>query len=66
MYLTQELLEKRIKTPEEITKEIDAVNADQVKLVAKELFKPEGLNLAIIGPYQDEEKLLGLLNIYTQ
>ena len=50
---TRLLLEGEIESPEEIIKKIDAVTLDEVVDVAKELFKPEKLNLALIGPFKD-------------
>lgn len=61
LYLLQEILEEKIKTPPQIIKEIDSVTPDQVKSTAVELFKEQTLNLAIIGPYKDEGGFLNLL-----
>ncbi len=57
----QELLLGKVQTPEEIYKEIDKVTIDDVIRVAKDIFKKEKLNLAIIGPYNDENKWKKLL-----
>jgi predicted Zn-dependent peptidase len=57
----QELLLGKIKTPEEIYKSIDAVTIKEFVKVAKKLFKKENLNLAIIGPYNNEDKWKKLL-----
>jgi predicted Zn-dependent peptidase len=57
----QELLLGKIKTPEEIYKAIDAVTVKDLVKVAKKLFKKENLNLAIIGPYTNENKWKKLL-----
>ncbi len=57
----QEVLLGKIDTPEEVFKGIDKVTIKDVSRVAKELFKKERLNLAIIGPYNSEanfEKIL--------
>ncbi|KKR32753.1 MAG: Peptidase M16 domain protein [Candidatus Gottesmanbacteria bacterium GW2011_GWC2_39_8] len=61
MYGTDELLEGKVRTDDEILAKIDAVTAEDVVRVARDLFKPEKLNLAIIGPFEDEEKLRKLL-----
>jgi len=55
-YATQELLERRILTQEEIFKKIDKVTANDILKVAEDIFKPEKLNLALIGPIKDKEK----------
>ena len=39
------------------------VTAEDVQEVAKEIFKPEKLNLALIGPFEDKEKFEKLLEI---
>jgi predicted Zn-dependent peptidase len=62
-YAAQELLEKRILTPEEIFKKIDKVSREDISKVAKEIFRPEKLNLALIGPFKDKKPLEKLLNI---
>ena len=62
-YGLQELLEKEILTPEEIFKKIDKVSQDDILKVAKDIFKPEKLNLALIGPFQDKNKFQKLLKL---
>jgi len=62
-YAAQELLEKTILTPEEIFKKIDRVTRKDILKVAKEIFKPEKLNLVLIGPFKDKKPLEKLLNI---
>ncbi len=60
-YLYQAILEKNIRDIEEKIKLINKVTANDIQRVAKDIFKPEKLNLAVIGPYKDEEKFLKLL-----
>lgn len=57
----RELLLGSVRTPEEVFSAIDAVSMDEVYSEATRLFKPEGLNLAIIGPYNDQGKFEKLL-----
>ena len=52
----KELLLNKVETPEEIFAAVDAVTMNEVYDEAKRLFKPEGLNLAIIGPYNSQSK----------
>jgi len=59
----QEVLERKIETPEELMKKIDAVAAKEVQGVAREIFVNEGLNLALIGPVKGEKQLLPLLDL---
>ena len=58
----QELFSDKVLTPEEVFKKIDKVTMDEVNFEAKRLFVPERLNLAIIGPYEDDEKFKKLLD----
>ncbi len=53
----------KVRGLEEVLTGIDAVTASDVTRVACDLFKSEKLNLAIIGPHEDREKLLGLLKL---
>jgi predicted Zn-dependent peptidase len=64
-YGLQELMEKNILTPEDKFIKIDAVSAEDIQAVAKDIFVPEKLNLALIGPFQkkDSEKIKELLKI---
>lgn len=56
-----ELFHTGNETPEEVFAKVDKVTVDEVVAEAKKLFKPEKLNLAIIGPFKDEEKFVKLL-----
>jgi len=62
-YGLQEILEKRILTPEEIFKKIDKVSENDIIKVAKDIFRPEKLNLALIGPFKDKERFQKLLKL---
>lgn len=53
----------RIRPLDEIIKGINAVTADDVQRVAKDILLTNKLNLAIIGPHTDKKNLLKLLNI---
>jgi len=59
----QELLEKKIFTAEEIFKKVDKVGQNDILKVAKDIFSPDKLNLAIIGPFKEKEKLQKLLKL---
>ncbi len=52
-YGEQELLENKVLTPEERLAKIDAVTVEQIQQVATELFRPERMNLALIGPFKE-------------
>ncbi len=52
----QELLLGRILDVEEVVEKIEAVTSEQIHELAQELFQPEKLRLAVVGPYQDEDE----------
>jgi predicted Zn-dependent peptidase len=52
----QELLLGRILSVEEVVEKIDTVTVDQVQQMAQNLFKPENLRLAVVGPYEEKEE----------
>ncbi len=58
---SQEATYGEIKTPEEVMEKIEAVTADDVQELAQELFRPDRLNLALIGPYSDPKPFAKLL-----
>lgn len=57
----QELLKKKIDTPEEKIEKIKAVTAQDIKRVANKIFVDKGLNLAVIGPIKDKKPLQKIL-----
>lgn len=62
-YGEQELLENRILTPEERFEKIMAVTREDVMEVAREIVKPEKLNLAVVGPIaEDNEEIKKVLS----
>lgn len=61
-YGYQQAVEKRIKTADEIAKEIRAVTAEDVRALANEIFVPEKTNIAAVGRISDEKELLGSLS----
>ena len=62
-YTSQELLKKKIETPEEVLEKIEKVTAEDIQRVAKDIFVNQKLNLAIIGPFTDKNKFDKLLEI---
>lgn len=54
-YGLQELVKKEIKSLDQIFKEIDQVKAEDILTVSKDIFKPENLNLAAIGPISESQ-----------
>ena len=59
--LSREVLEGKAVEPEEITAGLDAVTAEDVQRVAQDVIASEGMNLALIGPFEDAEPFEKLL-----
>lgn len=57
----QEIIKKKIEEPEALIEKTNRVTAEEIQKLAEEIFVDEKLNLAIIGPYKDEERFLKLL-----
>jgi predicted Zn-dependent peptidase len=53
----------RVRTLEEIKTNIARVTSADLQRVARDIFKTEKLNLAVIGPHANEAKLISLLRI---
>ena len=56
------MLEQRLPNPDEVLGGIDAVKPDDVARVATELLDPDGLRLAVIGPFDDASRFEPLLD----
>jgi predicted Zn-dependent peptidase len=59
--LRREVLERELEEPDEVLRELDAVSAEQVQAVARDLLDGKQLYLAVVGPFDDPmrfEKLL--------
>jgi len=52
---TKKILQDKIETPEEIIKKIETVTVDQIAELAKDIFTPERLNFAMIGPFKEND-----------
>ncbi len=61
-YGLQEILKREIITPADYFAKINKVTMEQVVTVAKDIFRVEKLNLAIIGPFKEKEKFEKLLS----
>jgi predicted Zn-dependent peptidase len=62
-YGMQEVLENKILTPKQIYEKIDKITSEDILKVAKDIFKPSKLNLALIGPFNNKGKFEKLLEI---
>jgi predicted Zn-dependent peptidase len=59
--LRREVLEGRASEPEEVLAGLEAVTAEDVQRLARELIDDEALRLAVIGPFDDAERFEKLL-----
>ena len=59
--LNREVLEGKTLEPEELLAKIDAVTAEDVQRVARDLISKETLHLAVIGPFDDEARFQDVL-----
>ncbi len=60
----QELLTpEEVLTPDGVVEKIDAVTASDVQRVAQKLFDVRKLNLAVVGPFEDEDSLKASLSL---
>jgi predicted Zn-dependent peptidase len=62
-YAKKAALSTKVETPDEILKGISRVSEDGVKRVAKKLFVPGKMNLALIGAYRGSERFEKLLKL---
>jgi predicted Zn-dependent peptidase len=62
-FVDQEVRKKKILMMEEIFKRFDKVTVGDILRVAKEIFQPKKLNLAVIGPHKSSKKLEKLLRL---
>jgi len=62
-YTRQFIVGEELKNPEEFFAEIDKITAEEIKNVAKDIFKNDKLNLAIIGNLEDENDFKGIVKL---
>ena len=59
---SQALMRKEMLTVDEVVERIDCITTDDLHKMANELIVPEGMNMAVVGPFRSStkfEKLLG-------
>lgn len=59
----QEVLKGKVEQPSEILERLCAVTAEDIRNLAREVFKDEGLNMAITGKFKDEEVFRGYFKL---
>ncbi|MBI2627566.1 insulinase family protein [Candidatus Nomurabacteria bacterium] len=62
-YGGQELLKREIDGAQEKAKKIRKVTTSQIQTLAKDIFKNDRLNLALIGPFREKAKFLKILKL---
>jgi predicted Zn-dependent peptidase len=60
-YAQKGVLKEKLMAPEEYFAKLDKVKAEDIRRVAKDIFKNEKLNLAVIGPFQQVEEFTKLV-----
>ena len=60
--LRREVLEGQAVDPAEVIAALDAVSAEDVQRVAREVIGERALHLALIGPFEDGERFARLLD----
>ncbi len=63
-YGVQQIIKNKIQGPEDIFKEVDKIKESDILKTAKDVFCPEKLNLAAIGPLKPPEKFKKILNAF--
>jgi predicted Zn-dependent peptidase len=59
----QEILGDEILTVDDVTAAIDAVTVQDVQRVARDLFRPEWMNLAVVGPFKNDGRFVRALKL---
>jgi predicted Zn-dependent peptidase len=59
--LRSEVLEGSVREPDEVLTGFDDVTAEDIQRVAQDVIRDDGLNLALIGPFDDQERFEKLL-----
>ncbi|MFZ5982118.1 MAG: M16 family metallopeptidase [Patescibacteria group bacterium] len=60
-FIDQEVKERKVMTLPEIIERVESVSREDILRVAKNIFRPEKLNLAVIGPHKETGKIKSLL-----
>jgi predicted Zn-dependent peptidase len=61
--LRDEVLEGRLREPDEVLAGLDAVTLEDVQRVAQDVIREERLNFALIGPFDDPDRFEKLLHL---
>jgi len=61
--LRTEVLEEKLREPDEVLAGLDAVTAEDIQRVAQDIVREERLNFALIGPFDDPDRFQQLLSL---
>ena len=62
-FIDQEMHKEKILSPKEVFARIDAVTTKDILRVAKNIFKKEKINLAIVGPHKNDKQIAELMKL---
>ncbi|BCX15862.1 MAG: peptidase M16 [Candidatus Parcubacteria bacterium] len=62
-YGEQEIIRKKIISPQEIVRRVKSLTREDIKNIAHRVFKNEGLNLAVVGPYKESQSFKKILSL---
>ena len=61
--LRREVLENRLAEPEEVLEGVEAVTAADIRRLAGEVIREDGLNFGVVGPFSDDAHFLELMTV---
>jgi predicted Zn-dependent peptidase len=59
--MRREVLEDRLSEPEEVLEGIEAVTAEDIQRLARQVIVDDGLNFALVGPFDDPQRFLNAM-----
>ena len=59
----QEMLNRVVRTPDEVVELIDAVTSDDIKRIARKILDQRKVSLAIVGPFRSDKRFASLLKL---
>lgn len=62
-YGSQEIFGRELLSPRAYAAKIKEVSAEDIRAVAKTVFREQGLNLAVVGPYKDTNRFSRLMTL---
>ena len=62
-YGIEEILTRKIITPQELIKKIREVKSGEIREIANDIFQDSKLNLALIGPFEEQSRFEKILSL---